>query len=132
MLVYRIEHKDNNIGPYWNDDTYRLKNPAIRDIGYKHTNENHPSMWNDVDRNTVTAFLDQYHCAFNSIDQCVAWFDGWFEILHENDYILAIYDTNDYGIGTYQTVFNKSTAIRLKELSICTLLEGNVYDSPNY
>ena len=121
MLVYRIEHKDNNIGPYWNDDSYKRNNPAIREMGIKHTNDNHPSMWNDCNQYKIKD-VEAYHCAFISLNQLSVWFEGWLQIIHDNDYIIATYETDDYRIGTYQVVFNKSSATRIKEFSIPELI----------
>ena len=111
MYIYRIEHKDDGIGPYFRDAYIRNDDGIC--INEAHMNNTHPSMWQEHSKNSVIYSSMRYKCAFDTVEKLVTWFDGWLTILDENDFIVAIYSVSgdNVHIGEYQTIFCKGALI---------------------
>lgn len=113
MIIYRIEHKTSDVGPYWgaNSVTNDLRQ---QDMGIAHTDEQHPSMSRDIDDSKVIGSRYDYNCGFNSVQQLVDWFDQiWLEIMQNNDYVVKVFDIDDQYVieGKYQTFFRRNDAV---------------------
>lgn len=120
MYIYRIEHKVTGTGPY-NAETHFNNDPRLYDIGYAHSNDDHPSMWTDCEHTYKNGYcyLD-YYCGFSTIDQMIQWFDQWFDALHNNGFKLVRYRiAKQYTIaGNKQTVFVKERASSRKVIDL--------------
>lgn len=122
MYIYRIEHGVNGYGPY-QASLHSHTDKRQYDMGWKHLDAEHPEMWSDCTR-PFNHFYDEYHCGFRSIEQMISWFEGWFDILDTNGFIVAIYDCPMGSVisGTFQSVFNKEDSKRVDTMSISNML----------
>lgn len=120
MLIYRIEHSATNVGPY--NSSTPFVNTAQYDMGWSHTNDTHPSMWRDIIKPRSNRVKHRsYYCGFSDIDRMLTWFDGWFDVLRDNGFHIAIYSANNVLDGQYQTVFVKRSAKRIATVSLNNL-----------
>lgn len=104
LIIYRIQHKELDQGPYRG-----VRNDAVYDMGMAHSDGyDHPTLWLDC-KNQHKYNSTDYFCGFSDYTKFLQWFDGWFTMLHENDYILAIYAIDEEYIieGHKQTAFIK-------------------------
>lgn len=115
LIIYRIQHKDLDQGPYRG---YRT--PALQKMGLVHSDGfDHPTLWYDCKYPHIYDSTD-YFCGFSQYSMLLQWFEGWFSILHENDYILVVYAVDEaYSIeGSKQTAFIKERATLISTASL--------------
>lgn len=111
MYLYRIEHIDTHKGPY--NESFLLG---------KHCDDNHPSMWDEFKRTSVSHQRETYYCAFNSIEKMLQWFAGYFDSLIAADYVIGCYVATDVQHGAVQSIFHMPTATRVDEFPIDVIL----------
>lgn len=102
MLVYRIEHKDTQEGPYTG------LNCCIQ-MAYAHCDETHPAAWEDS-KATKKMYhkydTDKLRYGMSSLMGILTWFNKWIPELAAKGYILTVYQVpdKDCAVG-YQIVF---------------------------
>lgn len=111
MYLYRIEHIDTRRGPY--DEMFLFG---------KHCDAQHPSMWEEFKRTSVSHQRETYYCAFDSIEKMLIWFDGYFNELIAAYYIIGVYTATDAQHGKLQSIFHMPTATRVDEFPIEIIL----------
>lgn len=84
MIIYRVEHPNNQHGPYniANLEYFgEVGHQVINDMGNDHRmdSENHPSMWRDVPVGKRISF--DHYCAFDTFDKLLEWFEGYIDYL---------------------------------------------------
>lgn len=106
-LVYRIEHPSDGKGPYTTNYPY-----DDEDMKWDHKPaNNHPNPW--ADSMSIEIKKDQY-CGFTSLDFLYAWFKGYLTNLHNNGFIIKVYDNKEpftelnSSTATGQVVFYKN------------------------
>lgn len=65
-----------------------LIDSRLRFMYSDHSNYSHPCMWEDAPN--PNDFHDLF-CAFKSLEDLYTWFDGWLNVLTENDFDLVEY-----------------------------------------
>lgn len=118
-LVYRIEDQ-NGSGPYIADRyedanvASKIKRALAKTLCRAHSNGD---LYPDASRDMM--YGDR--SGFISIDQLLAWFDGYLDRLHRNKFKLAIYEVPDSDIDySYpkQVVFKIRNLKPIKKYSI--------------
>jgi len=105
--VFRVQHKEQNVGPYvggkisWDVEWYS------RMMGH-HANYSHPNLRED----DLSVYSNsEYVCGFDSLDKLKSWFDGYLLNLIDAGFIIAEYQVEGYiiGISGKQVVFIPTT-----------------------
>lgn len=102
--VYRVQHKDENIGPYTSD--YCSGEWYYRMLEHHRDNE-HPNKWEDYYKNHSDVSLDHVF-GFSSLEKLSSWFDGYLmSLIYEGGFIITQYKVEDYieGQSGKQVVF---------------------------
>lgn len=121
MLVYRIEHKKDGIGPYRSYEgggfVRRMKDEHNDSVYHKSPG---------CEFNTIgkSFFMeDDMYCGFSSIKHLKIWFKGFRAAMRKNNYVLKIYNVpslNVVKVGneTGQVIFykDKSKLVETKEI----------------
>ncbi len=116
MFVYRIEHKQNKIGPYYNVN--RLP------IDY-YANDKHPDPRCSHEWRLLDERMHAYVFGFNSIQQLMNWFENELNILIEHDFICQVYEipTNHIcKVDDTQIAFDQDKAQKKETLKLDSLL----------
>lgn len=113
MKVYRVAlpptHEDNRSGswegPYRGDSDSAPKIVELRQrLAREHCDDKHPTPWTDVQGG-----IEPYEfCAFTSESQIENWFENFGIDLMEAGFMIAIYETDRFREGRYQSVCSAS------------------------
>lgn len=120
MYIYRIEHKESGYGPY-NPDHYTVTDDRIYYMGKSHLDDDHPSVRLDCHYNAKKGYApSDYYCGFRSMKDLDAWFNGWLDILHNNNFHLVMYsiEAKYVFLGKKQVSFVKERATKIKESTL--------------
>lgn len=124
MLVYRVEHPSNGLGPYHPDTVFAQRNDMCDDHNFGFRRKSDP--FEDVGRH----FRPGIHvCALSTIKALTAWFDGWLRPLHTQGFVISVYDTFDdvkVSRATGQCVFDKERATLIQSKPIFPTDKPNV------
>lgn len=126
-IIYRVEHKRTEAGPYTQNGSVRLRTKKLKNILLAHTGSpDHPTIKEDV---CVSKHEDplQLHWSFLfgfiDLDQLKNWFDVEVrQLLHDSKFVLAIYEPKsknfDLRIFEKQCVFDMYDFQKTKTLSL--------------
>jgi len=113
MLVYRVEHPDDGIGPFCttdNDDNYR-PHAIYNDEVMCHSNEDYFTYAFPSPREEGIPWGKGWNCGCQTRDLVVYWFGGLFDRMNELGYHLVTYEVvKDYRLGEKQTTFRREHA----------------------
>ncbi len=89
MHVFRVETLDGN-GPYQTSNLSEEQRTQLLEMYDDHSDiAEHPSPW--LDRYLGDIKKDEY-CGFVSVGQLRQWFNGWLDILTEQEFVVTVYD----------------------------------------
>lgn len=117
MRIYRVEHKDDELGPYrkWQDQL-RSKPKRLGIFSFHKRADCHgdiniyPTPLYDIDRLVEKEEI----CGFSTKKQLTDWFSiDELRYLIKNGYRIRIYETREYTEGRRQTIFYKPLAVKL-------------------
>lgn len=123
MLIYRVEHKKHNNGPFTSQTGHK------KSCGFNawwqliHDNTaDYPTGYYDDIENRIgdTAY---YGCP--SIAAVKHWFEIALDVLDELGYVLRIFETDEFELGKSrkQVVFNRRNAVLVEEIPLMKVLE---------
>lgn len=97
MIVYRVECKTCNLGPYNCDCLSWL--PYRDQLRSKHSTDaflaKHPGMCMDFPQKQSYGGMENYYCGFRNIQQLLNWFqEDEIEDMNANDFTLSHYETD--------------------------------------
>lgn len=127
MIVYRIEHPDDGLGPY------RAAQDWSRADGLDRHAPNPERCWWEIRRmpppgaDGILVVYEHHVFGWRSLDLAVRWWGvSACEELHALGYKIRIYATDQYQIGeSGQVAFVKRGSVRGQELS----LRGTLFDT---
>ena len=111
MKVYRVEHYRTRIGPYRHWGRLRLKIDKAHGYGER-DRDTHPTPSEELGdafwkwRGSKLYKDKPFKCGFSSTPQLKLWFKGWLKKLHNNGFVIRVYEAEDYLKGEKQVVFN--------------------------
>lgn len=120
-LVFRVEHAESRKGIYWQGSKIC---PDLHEYG------SHPppeddyairTIWYDIKISYADRRRDNpWLFGFASIEQLRRWIyqTEWLETLHEEGFVLSIYQCERSHIGDTQAVFHKEHAVRVGEAAL--------------
>lgn len=121
MKVYRIERRDDGVGPYSIDNWAELWcDPRA------HADNDHPSWIMDKSiqdgiRGLTLREKEEYYCGFSYLTDLFVWFSSSnLEKLHKLDFVLTIYEIDKEHVieGKSQTIFKKALGKRIQIINI--------------
>jgi len=116
IVVYRIEHKLNGIGPYRNSDLDRNGEKDTPTPYY----DNFKTEWIWLRFNRLN---NHYKFGFKNQQQLLNWFSiEELNMLNKKGYKLFIYSTNNYFASDKQVCFNENDSNYIKNLNIKKIL----------
>jgi len=116
MIVYRIEGH-NGIGPYqaYEDESFRYAVSLCVD----HSDDAHSQPRGD----DLLGYIDANEfCGLDSAQALVDWFDGWFDRLHADDFVVTFWEADARVGRNGQALFIKSASTLLGSMSIPSFL----------
>ena len=124
MLVYRVEHPSNGLGPYHPDTLFIQRADLCDDHNFGRHKKADPL--EDIGRHFKPG---KHVCALSTIERLTAWFDGWLRPLHAQGFVISVYDTfEDVKVSqaTGQCVFDKTQATLIQSKPIFPTDNHNV------
>lgn len=118
MLVYRVEHKSNGIGPYRSGLLPKEALPLCEMLHDAHnwdTAESFPAIGSD---SNFTFKLGVHYCGFASLHKLLTWFNGFTTKFSEYGFEIVEYETNTpkFTISKKQIFFVKRNAKRVRTI----------------
>ena len=116
MLVYRVEHKKDGMGPYRSYEGGSF----VRKMKDKHNDSDyHKTPNSEFHRNKSFYMEEDMYCGFNSIKSLKIWFKGFRAAMRKNKYVLKVYKAPSknilcVGSETGQVVFYRDECKLLK------------------
>ena len=92
ITVYRVEHKEDGIGPYRHNKGSDFYHQINRD----HGDENHPADWEDgfFEKEINHPLSNRHHkFGFLSMGDVKEWFDGYLPSLRKHGFVVKKYTT---------------------------------------
>lgn len=130
MIVYRIEHSIQLIGPFYAEGLDDEDGWYGRwRWGYIDAKGKHPSPYHDAETNLASA-LRKFLCRWKypvfgvkSIDQAKEWLGDFGSFFKEHNFVLNKYEVDDEWcfVGQTQLIFVRQYAILLDTLQLDTL-----------
>jgi hypothetical protein len=120
MLVYRVEHREDFSGPY------NGSNPITK-IGWRYYQkiahvQKHPCPSRDFySQQKLQNFIHDKDgiFGFENIDQLKKWFHGVRKLLHDNNYVIGVYEvenSKDILLGYNQLIFANGKRLQSMKL----------------
>jgi len=115
MIVYRVEHKKTNEGPY----TGKIVSTKLTYENSRHQDNHHKNIYTDPF--LCESWDSDFYCGFKTIKQFKRWFSNLDRVsLHLLGFILSKYeiDINMVIFGETQIGFIKQKAKKLETISL--------------